>query len=247
MQLYLIRHGQSANNAGGDDLFDRVEDPQLTETGKKQAQYLADFFAEANNREELVRLATVSEARKQRHDFGFTHLYVSAMHRALQTALPIGKAVNLKPEIWVDIHEHGGIYLMETLSKSVARPGLTRAQITAEFPDYVIPDEITENGWWNLENGEEDIHQCFLRAVKVVMALRQRAMTQEHNDDVVALITHGTFIDCVIKAITEGTRSTHYYHHHYNTGVTRFDLWRDGRVMIRYINRVEHLPPELVT
>jgi 2,3-bisphosphoglycerate-dependent phosphoglycerate mutase len=49
MQLYFIRHAQSANNAlwagtGSDE--GRSHDPELTDTGKKQAGYLAKFFKE---------------------------------------------------------------------------------------------------------------------------------------------------------------------------------------------------------
>ena len=40
MELFLIRHGQSANNALG-DVKGRDKDPELTELGEKQAECLA--------------------------------------------------------------------------------------------------------------------------------------------------------------------------------------------------------------
>jgi bisphosphoglycerate-dependent phosphoglycerate mutase len=48
MQLYIIRHGQSVNNAlwsttGSNE--NRVEDPELTEMGKRQAELVADYLA----------------------------------------------------------------------------------------------------------------------------------------------------------------------------------------------------------
>lgn len=246
MQLYLIRHGQSENNANFEDLHNRVEDPQLTAVGKKQAQHLADFLATAQNREKLVQLPADDPERKSRFTFGFTHIYVSAMHRALQTALPISAAVNIKPEIWIDIHEHGGIWMLEADEIRTSRPGMKRSQIEAEFPDYLIPDTITESGWWWHE-GEEDIYQCYARASKVAETLRRRATTMDSAHDVVALVTHGTFLDCLLKAFTERLPTYDYYNFHYNTGVTRLDILHDGKVLIRYTNRVEHLPPELVT
>ena len=33
------------------------------------------------------------------------------MRRTLLTAQPASRALGLRPEIWLDIHEHGGIYL----------------------------------------------------------------------------------------------------------------------------------------
>ena len=47
MQLYFIRHGQSTNNALWDSTSEekvRVEDPELTDIGKKQAQHLAEYI-----------------------------------------------------------------------------------------------------------------------------------------------------------------------------------------------------------
>jgi 2,3-bisphosphoglycerate-dependent phosphoglycerate mutase len=42
MQLLLVRHAQSANNALPTEL--RVHDPGLTETGNLQAEHLADWL-----------------------------------------------------------------------------------------------------------------------------------------------------------------------------------------------------------
>ena len=43
MNLYLIRHGQSENNALDESL--RVHDPGLTETGLTQVEYLGKWFS----------------------------------------------------------------------------------------------------------------------------------------------------------------------------------------------------------
>ena len=49
MQLYLIRHGQSTNNARWEaqENYDtyRSSDPTLTEKGVRQAELLAEFLA----------------------------------------------------------------------------------------------------------------------------------------------------------------------------------------------------------
>ena len=52
MQLYLIRHGQSTNNARWEaqENYDtyRSSDPTLTEKGIRQAELLADFWRSPN-------------------------------------------------------------------------------------------------------------------------------------------------------------------------------------------------------
>src|SRR5687768_15915859 len=100
MRLYLIRHGQSSNNAlygKNPEYFEnlRSHDPQLTETGQKQAALTAEYLSQASPDDA----------------FDFTHLYVSPMIRAMDTAKPIAEALGIQPEIWLDIHEIGGLYL----------------------------------------------------------------------------------------------------------------------------------------
>src|SRR5215213_7908064 len=95
MQLYFIRHGQSANNALWDNTGGskgRSEDPELTEVSRRQAALLAQYLSENGNR------------------FGFTHLYTSLMIRSVETAIAVGQSLNLPVHAWEDIHESGGIY-----------------------------------------------------------------------------------------------------------------------------------------
>lgn len=119
MELYLIRHGESANNVLV-DLNEHHADPELTPLGHQQASKLAHYLA--------------------RQPVQFTHLFCSPMHRALQTAQPIAQQLDLVPEIWLYAHEHGGIGRNEA--------GLGRAAIDALFPGCVLPSEITDNGWF---------------------------------------------------------------------------------------------------
>lgn len=244
MQLYLIRHGQSTNNALGDDQSQRVYDPPLTTIGYEQAQCAAQYLATAPELESYVLFPNDAPQRNKHYPYRIQHLYCSAMHRAIQTAYPIAQALGLNLEIWTDIHEHGGIYL-ETDGVIKAFGGRTRSQIVEEFPECVVPDTITESGWWNPELGMEDFIQCNLRADRVAQSLRQRAL---QNDESIALVTHGTFMDRLIKNFLgypteEGTS----YHWHNNTGITRIDINQKGLVFVRYINRVNHLSPQLIT
>lgn len=242
MELYIIRHGQSTNNALGEDIINRVMDAPLTELGHQQAQIVAQHLAGADYAETAF---SYYPQQGTRENYGITRLYCSAMHRALQTAQPIAQVLALKPEVWVDTHEHGGIYLEEANGQYTGYPGLTRAEVSAQFADYVLPDDLTPEGWWN--KGIESQHDLHDRARRVADKLRHwsqdRALTQER----VALVTHGMFIDSLIKALLGQLPGRHYYYHHYNTAITRIDLQADGHIDVRYINRSSHLSADMIS
>ena len=242
MQLYFVRHGESENNV----MPNQAHDPSLTEIGKTQAALVADYLANTMNIEELVLHPTDSTERAQIGKFEFTHLYCSPMCRALQTAQPISKALGMKPEVWIDIHEHGGVHLkVDGVIHGFG--GKTRSEMLAEFPDYVLPDAITEDGWWHPQDGQESIDLCMARAMRAASKLRTWARDEKSADDVVIIVTHATFLDRLIKAIMNMLPGIHHMHWHYNTAITRIDILTDGMAIIRYINRAEHLTPEITT
>ncbi len=246
MEIHIIRHGQSANNAMMENPGTRVEDPELTETGWEQARHTAAFLANGSNLEDLVRRPIHAPERRQPHPYQFTHLYTSPMHRTLQTTQPIAQKLGLRPEVWVDLHEHGGIYL-ERDGVVMGFGGLTRAQMQEHFPDYMLPATITEAGWWNVDSGQENIAGAYARAITVALALKERATRPEHKHDRIILVAHGTFIDCLLKAFVGAAPREGYYHWLYNASLTRLDIIDSGAIIMRYTNRVHHLPPELVT
>jgi 2,3-bisphosphoglycerate-dependent phosphoglycerate mutase len=227
MRVYLIRHGQSENNILTEDtILQRKVDPDLTKLGYEQRDYLAEF------------LTTTLELHET--SFGFTHLYCSAMHRALLTVQPVAKAFDMQPQVWVDLHEKGGMFLREKGHVNGFK-GMTRASILKEFPNYDLPDTIKDNGWYDSEMGTEPETHSFYRAIKVATALQQRA----ESDDVLALVSHAGFLDILLKAIfnqlPSRPRTTNYYH--YNTAITRID-YHGQRPVLHYMNRVDHLPSD---
>jgi len=252
MDLYIIRHAQSENNALMQDQHLRVKDPDLTEVGVQQANLLAQYLKENNNIDDLVRKKIDDPARAERHPHKITHLYCSAMKRALKTAQPIGEALGLNAEVWVDIHEHGGIFLEEPEGVITGYGGMTRSEILELYPNYVLPKIITEAGWWNPANGKEDVPGCHARAIRTAQMLWERARHADTKDDVVAIVTHGFFIDCLLKALWNSSPGTGHFHWLYNTSVTRVDFVTESPrfgdfVGMRCINRVAHLPEELIT
>ncbi len=246
MELYIIRHGQSTNNASMvADPKDRVSDPPLTPLGEIQANAVAQHIAEGYNPEIIGDFAFAKRTGEpDTRGYGLTKLYCSPMERSLQTTLPIAKATGLTPHVWVDIHEHGGIFLEHDDERGVVSyPGLSRSAILEQFPNYVIPETITEAGWWT--GGMEDITIAYGRAMRVAMRFREDA--RKTPDERVAIVSHGTFIDALIKGLLNMLPGRDRWFFHYNTAITRIDIRPDGGMYMRYMNRISHLMPEQIT
>ena len=242
MDLFLIRHGESTNNALA-DVSQRVADPELTELGRAQAERVAAYLAAG------LHLAPAERAEDRPF---LDQLYCSAMIRALHTAQAIGQAMESAPEIWVAIHEMGGIYLDHGGERgAVGYPGLTRAEIAARFPASVAPAAVGEDGWWDA--GMETNQQAQHRAMGVAADLLARAGEKTR----IGLVTHGGFMNLLLWALGNGlwregeqedvaAVQGGFYYAHKNTAITRVSLRRDpASVVVEYLNRTEHLSDEL--
>ena len=233
MVLYLIRHGQSWSNALENRLRDRVAEPPLTEVGQMQAERVADY---------VNQIADKADGEAGGPGHGITRLYCSAMLRTLQTTAPIARAVNLVPRVWLDVHEAGGVWLDEGDGRGpVGHPGLRRSEIEAQFPDFILPENINEEGWWGPLKETRD--ETMDRAQRVAKAIGEQFFGTEER---VAIVSHGGFISGLIHAfLQEGGLEGVYFSNH-NTAINRLDFI-DGLLGVCYLNRVDHLPPELVT
>jgi 2,3-bisphosphoglycerate-dependent phosphoglycerate mutase/probable phosphoglycerate mutase len=171
------------------------------------------------------------------------------MLRTLQTAAPVVKALGLRPSIWIDIHEHGGMFTgnPHTGENFLVHAGLSSLDITRDYPDYEIAEGIGEDGWW--KSGYEDIASCYARAIRVARELRRRAHAELESGakSVVAIVSHGTFIDSLIKALFSQIPENRYFYFHNNTAITCIDFAQHDIVYLRYQNRTAHLPPELIS
>jgi len=247
MRLILIRHGQSANNLLADShghdyaayMAGRSSEPPLTAIGHQQAERLAEQLAAAAQWEASVRLAWVPQ------EHPIHTLYVSPMLRALQTAEPIARCLGLAPQVWVDLHEHGGIFTGNPeVGDVVGYPGLTRNEMADRFPAYVLSHDVGDDGWWR--SGYEEMDFCYLRAQRV--AQRLYALAEQAPEETIALVTHGTFLDNLMHAlfVPGEVYDDRVHFSHLNTAVSRVDF-SDGHLALRYLNRVDHLPLALVT
>jgi broad specificity phosphatase PhoE len=96
-------------------------------------------------------------------------------------------------------------------------------------------------GWWNrpFETDEERLP----RAQRVVQTLLKQ---HGHTHDREALMSHGGFYNYVMMALLGLPERAGFWFVLNNTAITRLDLFA-GHVDVVYLNRADHLPPELIT
>lgn len=235
MKLLLIRHAESDNNYLWSQLgpegywASRSADPTITERGFEQADALARHM--------------------EKVDYGITDLFVSPMLRTVQTARPTVEALSLQPRLWIDIHEDGGLWTSDPADPGNFgnHPGITRAEFIRDHPEFELVDGITDDGWWTL--GREDRAGCCARAMRVASELTARADAErdEGIDSVVALVSHGAFLDMLVHVLFGQLPSAGHFYELNNTSLTLLDFPKPGRVVVKYLNRTEHLTPDLIT
>ncbi|MCA9918286.1 MAG: histidine phosphatase family protein [Anaerolineales bacterium] len=240
----MIRHAQSENNAIWDRTGSsngRSPDPLLTEIGQQQARHLGQHIAQNWHQ------ADPDNDAHNRLGFRFSHLYSSLMVRAVATGTAIADRVGLPLVAWETIHETGGIFERdEETYERTGLPGPNRAYFEAHHPNLVLPDSLGEAGWW--ERPYEPRVQAMERAKRFLDELQQR----HGGDDRVAIVTHGGFFVAVLRTLfgfatldNEEGENRIWLHAH-NTSITRLNFG-EGRVDLLYLNRLDHLPTDLIT
>ncbi len=247
MQIYFIRHAQSENN----HLYDingtgagRSEDPDLTKKGEQQLKYLRRFLSKKTD--QLPSLN--GKDYQNRTGFHFTHLYASPMVRAVKTGWEVAALFNLPLQLWVDLHEGGGIFQNNEGEEPGNLPGKTSAYFSENYPGILLDEEITPEGWWN--KPFEPWEGRPLRAERVW----ERLLTMHGPDDSIALFSHGGFYNHWLSVIL-GTVSVDdfslkekVFFELNNTGITRIDVnLEKNKFRIYYNNKIDFLPDDLIT
>ncbi len=247
MQLYLIRHAQSANNHAYATGGERQPDPPLTELGHRQARALADYL-----RQQPDSARTSYAEWHGRGGIVLTHLYTSLMLRAVTTAAYIAEATGLPLHAWPEIHEIGGLHgIAPETGEVIGVPGPGRAYFAAEHPTMVLPDTLTDAGWWN--RGKEPREEWLPRAEAVWRDL----LARHGGDDRVALVIHGGFFRWLLNVLVDAPHDRPsplglkgWWIAMNNASITRIDFdEEEGErwAAIAYVNKVEHLTDDLLS
>ena len=242
LELYFIRHGQSINNVFYEDeshatyFENRLPDPDLTPIGEEQAQVTGKFLAQGYqaNRNDP----------QNRHGFGLTHLYCSLMIRAVKTGDAISKATGLPLEAWPSIHETGGVFDVEIDNGEpvfIGSPGHGRSYFEANFPELILPEDLSDDGWWNRES---EPREEYLERAKSIIA----EIFQKHGgtDDRIGLVMHGGIFTRILTAFLD-VQGESYWFLMNNCAISRLDVRDDGHVRLIYLNKVDHLLDDLIT
>ncbi len=255
MHLYLIRHAQSGNN----ELYYRTgastgrhHDPPITDLGHRQAQHLAQFLAATRDipRDEVRPYMDEFIERHDRRGFGLTHLYCSLMVRSVQTGSYIAEATGLPLMAWPEFHERGGLrHQDEETGENRGVEGPGREWFAAEYPHLIVPDTLGEAGWWS--RPPETLDESWPRARQVWAELLAR---HGDTDDRVAVVSHIGFFQTLMMALFNAGDSLAAEHMGLtgigfgmsNTSLTRLEIV-NGQATLRYLNRVDFFPDELIT
>ena len=220
MQLYLIRHAESENNAK--PLHRRVEDPSLTAVGRLQAKHLGDW----------VKTAKIDT------------LICSPVRRALQTTRFIADAKEQHVHVWADCFEEGGIYPGYGPDAMEGGTGLSRAQVIAHVGDETnttLDETITDSGWYGRDRETPD--EAIARATTVI----QRFLTTFGTTDrSVAAVIHADFKRKLLDQMLNGSVDASRLGSLRNAGITKVN-YIGGRWELDWFNSVSHLPAKLIT
>ncbi|MBK8469150.1 MAG: histidine phosphatase family protein [Actinomycetales bacterium] len=229
MDILLIRHGQSHNNAvfaAQGHALGRLPDPPLTALGHAQARALAAAMVAGD-------WPVVPTA-----------LHCSLMSRAVQTAAPIAEALGLEVHGHAELFEVGGPldWSGDDADPRRAHPGSAAADLSALTPRLVLPSQAQQDGWWAgpVEAGPQSV----ARAARVVAWLRER---YARSDEVVALVSHEGFSHVLFRELL-GIPAVGGWIDLNNTGGTYFRaVDTPGRTSVAWTNRTTHLTSDQIS
>jgi 2,3-bisphosphoglycerate-dependent phosphoglycerate mutase len=240
MHLYFIRHAQSENNAlwantGSDQ--GRSHDPGLTQIGKEQARYLADFFKQAKD-----DVNWEGDGYPYHRPARLTHVYCSLMVRAVATGCVLAQVLDLPLLGSVDIFEEGGIYQQDPdTGERVGLPGYGKTYFIEKYPQLMLPESMNPAGWYN-----RDYELPEERPERARRVLENILKTHGGSADRVALISHGGFYNLFLKTLLGLQERDRYWFTLNNTGITQINFGEDW-VQLAYCNRTDFLPEKIIT
>lgn len=243
MRLYIIRHGHVTYRRGVPFASvppkerSLLPDPALTEMGRRQAALLGEHMSRGILPEEHTQ-----PLPHDRLVFAITRLFCSPMRRALQTARPVAAALGLRPEIWLGLHESTGLWHDEGDGRGARGvPGLTRVEVEEQFPEFVIPPDFADDGWWN--RPPETEAEYLPRLQRVAQDIRAMAV---NSDEHIAIVSHGTASNYILHGLLGSKEYEKVYFNHAHTGMSNLII-EENETTVRYQNSVQHLPADMIT
>ena len=202
-RLYLVRHGQSAGNVEG--RFGGHSPTPLSALGKKQAQMTARALAK-----ERIKA-----------------IYSSDLLRAVQTAEPLAKILNLKINA-TEVFRERHVGVLE---------GLTFDEARKEFPnDYYA---LVNRKLNHVITKGESYSQLLERTTEVLHEILER-----HQGERIAIFSHtGTicFLTLYILGAIHSKTETTPWLVTSNCGINRFEFRGRNNVRVLAINDTRHL------
>jgi len=218
MQLYLIRHAESENNARPGYL--RVEDPSITTIGRLQAKCLAEW------------------AKTLKMDV----LITSPFLRTLQTTRAVVETTKMPVSVWHNVFERGGCYRGFGDGATEGGPGLGITKIREILPGAIVDETIQDAGWWSGRKRETH-EESVLRSSTVIERL---VAAFGNSGKHVVVIIHADFKRQLLLHILDGVADATVFGPLRNTGITKVDF--DGeRWRLDWLNSVSHMPARLIT
>ena len=211
LNVVFIRHGESSNNTlydqiraiHGEDcsqeLMDseynrlHLNDPGLSEKGKKQAEKLGDFIQDGGW-QSFVKNPDSWE------------ILSSPQLRALLTAKEVsrgfsGKSVTVIPFL----HESDGCYESTSEGTTVGLPGLTAAALETQFPFFKCVPGM-ENGWYKRPLKES--RSQYLNRVDDVIEWLWNSIAERSADSVdkgLVVVAHSNLIGSLLCKLVGGS------------------------------------------
>ena len=185
MQLYLIRHAESANNAAlteSGDESGRVPDPEITRKGHQQARKLAQYLA-----------------RPTCETMGFwSHPSLLQLDDALHSYRAVHSRVLCV--VWWPTprsSKEAESTRRVIVAEKTGLPGPGLDYFRERFSTLELPQGMAPGGWYNRDFETEE---PFLgRVERVLKELEQRHAV---SHDRVAMVVHGDFIDQFANEVT---------------------------------------------
>ena len=231
---------------------ERMADPHLSERGQIQAEHTACFLSVKDVDSIASRLIGKID-----------QLYCSPVLRALETCLPISKAMKMRPYVWMDCYEHGGMYERDFETKRTSNyGGLTEHDMKTQFPTFDFDDgAFTSKGWYT--GGYESQKKCSARAASVSERLKVTALNLK-ADRTIALVAHHDFLDVLLRHILDidinvRTSPVGTQFRHFNTAMSCVEIYPSKKpeksldlkdkvtTRMLFMNMVRHLPDSLVS